>query len=342
MPPVSVRDLALQERDNALVIGTHGRGVLVIDDLGPLRELTPAVLAAPVTVLASRPAVLRIPQGRSFSPGDTHYAAGNPTSAAVIRYYLQKRHMFGEMKLEIFAPDGELLKTLPGSKRKGLNVVTWSPRLKPPKVAPSPTLDPATSYAGAVGPAAPEGRYTWRLTKGKETYEGFVDVGYDPDYPHDAAARAAQQRAVQKAYDMLARLAYVAEAATGLRDDARARVADRGEKDKLARRLRGFADDVDRFHGTLMVTEEVQGISGKRKLREDVVRLYAAISGYGGAPSADQAARLDDFGRLIADADRRFADLCGDRLADLNERLAKADLAPLAVLSAEEFAARDE
>ena len=31
--------------------------------------------------------------------------------------------MFGEMKIEIFDPEGELLKTLPGGKRKGMNFV---------------------------------------------------------------------------------------------------------------------------------------------------------------------------------------------------------------------------
>jgi len=40
--------------------------------------------------------------------------------------------MFGEMKLEIFTPEGELLKVLPGSKRKGLNFVRWSPRFRRP------------------------------------------------------------------------------------------------------------------------------------------------------------------------------------------------------------------
>ena len=40
-PAVAVRDLAIQPRTNDLVLGTHGRGIWIIDDITPLRSLTP-------------------------------------------------------------------------------------------------------------------------------------------------------------------------------------------------------------------------------------------------------------------------------------------------------------
>ena len=43
-PAVAVRDLAIQPRDNDLVLGTHGRGIWIIDDITPLRALTPDLL----------------------------------------------------------------------------------------------------------------------------------------------------------------------------------------------------------------------------------------------------------------------------------------------------------
>ena len=45
-PAVAVRDLAIQPRDNDLVLATHGRGIWIVDDITPLRALTPEVLAA--------------------------------------------------------------------------------------------------------------------------------------------------------------------------------------------------------------------------------------------------------------------------------------------------------
>ena len=51
-PAVAVRDLAIQPRDNDLVLATHGRGIWIIDDITPLRALTPEVLAQEAAFLA--------------------------------------------------------------------------------------------------------------------------------------------------------------------------------------------------------------------------------------------------------------------------------------------------
>ena len=95
-------------------------------------------------------------------------------------------------------------------------------------------LDPATRFAAAVGPAAPEGTYTYRLTKGKEVYEGTVAVAYDPDYPHGKTERAEQQAIVSELYDMLARLAYVCRGRGRVPGPARERADELKEEDKLA------------------------------------------------------------------------------------------------------------
>ena len=51
MPTVSVDDAVFQERDNALVVGTHGRGIWVLDDVGALEGLTADALKADATLL---------------------------------------------------------------------------------------------------------------------------------------------------------------------------------------------------------------------------------------------------------------------------------------------------
>ncbi len=44
MPTIAVRDLAIQKRMNDLVVGTFGRGIYVLDDYTPLRDLKPETL----------------------------------------------------------------------------------------------------------------------------------------------------------------------------------------------------------------------------------------------------------------------------------------------------------
>jgi predicted component of type VI protein secretion system len=85
----------------------------------------------------------------------------------------------------------------------------------------------------------------------------------------------------------------------------------------------------------------VQGISGQKKLREKVVRLYASIAGYGGRPTASQLERLGGFRVEIEAANRQFLELTEGRLEELNSQLEQREQQPIALLTEEEFAARE-
>jgi photosystem II stability/assembly factor-like uncharacterized protein len=341
-PPVPVMDLAIQARQSDLVIATHGRGIWIIDDYRPLRHLTREGLAQDVFLLPSPPAHQTSLRSKQHYPGDGEFVGRNPSEDARIIYYLRKRHLMGEMKLEILSPEGELIKTLPGGKRKGINVVDWPMRLKPPRVTSSGVLDPYVSFAGSVGPAAPEGTYTYRLTKSDRVYEGTLQVVADPGSPHGADDRQLQQRTVRQLYDLLEEISYVVEALRQARDDARQRTAAPDIESGLRKRLASFADDAQQMRLRYIAPdEEIQGIHGIKRLRENLVRLYAAVAMYSGRPSESQLGRVPHFRRQIAAAREQMSDFLDDRLASLNERLQKAKLAPIAQLSFAEFQERD-
>src|SRR5262249_45818912 len=58
LPVAQVRDLALQHRENDLVVATFGRGFYVLDDYSPLREMTPQALAEEAHLFPLRDAYL--------------------------------------------------------------------------------------------------------------------------------------------------------------------------------------------------------------------------------------------------------------------------------------------
>src|SRR5207237_766539 len=60
LPTVAVRDLAVQPRDSDLVIATHGRGIWIVDDITPLRKLTPELASQDAAFVSARPAQQRI------------------------------------------------------------------------------------------------------------------------------------------------------------------------------------------------------------------------------------------------------------------------------------------
>jgi len=332
-----VHDLVIHPRENDLIIGTHGRGIWILDDYQPLRHLTAETLAQDVALLPAPPAFRASMGGKQHSPGDSYFVARNPSQSARIIYYLKKRHLFGEMRLEVFSPEGELLKTMAGGKRKGINVVNWRMRRKPPKVTSAGVLDPYTSFAGGVGPAAPEGTYTFKLTKGNETYEGFIEVVADPSSPYPAEDRLLQQTTTMQLYDLLERISYVAEAAHRGAEaaDERREATDSGG---LRKRLEQFAEELRELHRSIVADDDdVQGISGRRELREKLVRLYAAVAMYSGPPADHQIERISWFEGRIIEARVSFDEIVAKRLDDINERLAKEELEAIEILTMEKF-----
>src|SRR5262249_14734962 len=155
LPKVAVRDLAIHPRDNDLVIATHGRGIWIVDDITPLRALTPSTLASDVAFLPTAPTIQRINARGGWASGDASFSGPNPSNDAVIVYHLNKRHIFGDMKIEVLDPDGKLVGTVPSGKRRGLNRVTWPMRLKAPRVPPAATAD----FGAAFGPRVLPGTY---------------------------------------------------------------------------------------------------------------------------------------------------------------------------------------
>jgi len=335
-PKVSVRDLVIQPEESDLVIGTHGRGIYIIDDITPLRQITTDVLSSNVHLFETVPYVMKSRGGGSRFSGGANFVGSNPSEVAKVTYYLKKRHIFGDMKFEIFDPEGKLIKTLPGSKRKGINRINWQMRMKPPKVPPAKTL----AYQAMAGPLAAEGVYTVKMTKGKDTYTGQIELAGDPDSPHSAEDRVLQQSTIMRLYRMQEKLAYVAEAIEDARDQANDRADNLKKKESLRIDLDKFSDQLTNLHETLVITEEVQGIPGVEKLRGKVVGLYGSVLGYWGKPSEDQLKRIPILNAKIGKASNDFESITAE-LENLNSKLEKKKLEKIILLTKEEFEKRN-
>src|SRR5207244_1469560 len=107
---------------------------------------------------------------------------------AFIPYYQRARHVFGDLKIEIFDAQGKLVDTVASSKHRGVNRATWSMRLKAPKVPPAASA----AFGAAYGPRVLPGRYSVKMTKGEHVYTTELNVVVDPRAPHTEADRKAQ------------------------------------------------------------------------------------------------------------------------------------------------------
>jgi photosystem II stability/assembly factor-like uncharacterized protein len=197
IPTISVRDLAIQRRENDLVAATFGRSFYILDDYTPLRELSEAMLGEEARIFPVKRAWMYI-ERRPMNAADKAYqgagffTAPNPPFGATFTYYLgdtletrrAKRHK-REDKLkkdgkDVFYPTweelkaedreekpavvltvrdsrGEVVRRIDGDASAGIHRVTWDFRY--------PGSAPADLESDGYGPLALPGSYTVSLDK---------------------------------------------------------------------------------------------------------------------------------------------------------------------------------
>lgn len=90
LPDAAVYDLALNARDNDLVVATHGRSLWVLDDLTPFQKFDPRVASAPLTLFQPETAVRYWQWPELENPGDQAFSGENPAFGAAFDYYLSQ------------------------------------------------------------------------------------------------------------------------------------------------------------------------------------------------------------------------------------------------------------
>jgi photosystem II stability/assembly factor-like uncharacterized protein len=321
-PNVAVRDLAIHPRDNDLVIATHGRGIWIIDDITPLRALTPDMLAQEVVFLTSRPVVQRVSAGGGWANGDAAFVGSGVPDDAVITYYLRRRHIFGDMKIEVLDDSGRVVGTIPTSKRRGVSRVRWSMRLKAPRV---PTAASA-AFGAAFGPRVLPGNYTVRMTKDTAVYTTALQVVPDPRTNYTDDDRRASFALQMKLYATLGEMTFTVDRINGVLQALGQRAAGLPARDALGTRLRSAQAAVDALRRKVVATKEGGMITGEERLRENLSDLYGNVQGFAGKPTATQVERGDVIARELADVARDFDAWVARELPGINAALTRKKL----------------
>ncbi|HWH50077.1 MAG TPA: hypothetical protein VN651_00925 [Gemmatimonadaceae bacterium] len=109
LPVTSVRDFQIYGND--LIVGSHGRGIWVIDDISPLRQITDAVLASDAFLFKPADAIAVEQGGDNGTPlQKDEPQAENPPNGAIIDYYL-KQDATGPVSIEILDAGGAVVQT---------------------------------------------------------------------------------------------------------------------------------------------------------------------------------------------------------------------------------------
>ncbi|MGO8797275.1 MAG: WD40/YVTN/BNR-like repeat-containing protein [Candidatus Sulfotelmatobacter sp.] len=332
-PAAPVDDIAIQARESDVVLATHGRGIWIIDDVSPLRALTPELMTKEAALIPGRAAIQYFDVSGGWPEGDESFHGRNRPFDAQITYYQKGRHIFGDLKIEIFDQDGKLVDTVAGSKHRGLNRAAWGMHVKPPAVAPAASA----LFEAAQGPRVLPGTYTVKLTKGDQTYTEKLDVVLDPRAKFSVEDRKAQFELSMKIYKELEHMTYGVESIEGVRNAANARASKLAEarvpeSNPLRKSLQQLADDCETLRGKIVATKEGGMITGEERIRELLGQLYGAVMSYDGKPTDYQVARTESLGHELQDVIDEFQAKAQKELPAINAGLKKKKMEGIAVL----------
>jgi len=205
LPPVCIRDMAIQKREDDLVLGTFSRGFYILDDMSPLRLVKDAQLAEEAALLPVRRTLLYEPAAPMGGNGPAQqgaqtYVAPNPPTGAVFTYRLaegyktrkdarrakekavqkaggdnfypawdslraETREDEPSMILTVTDAQGDVVRRIKGPAAAGFHRVAWDLRYPEPEPA---TLTPRVRGEfedAGGGPYALPGTYTVALAK---------------------------------------------------------------------------------------------------------------------------------------------------------------------------------
>jgi photosystem II stability/assembly factor-like uncharacterized protein len=310
-PPVPVYDLLFQQPSNALVLGTHGRGIWVLDHAEPLAEMTPEIMAAEF-LFAIPPVHHQLLFNGQFWFGHGEFFAPNPPAGAVVTYLLPGA-MPGGVPIAITDAAGKTVRTLRGPAQAGLNRACWDLRESPPiadsNQAPLATCAPAGSGRGDAGTVSPAvippsgetpnaeggagrggrgagpvvlpGRYTVAVGSLKRD----VTVEPDPHFTITDADRAKRHAAILAAYSIQRQLVPAREAARTLA----------GQLAALRQYFSALGDSGKASLAAIdKVTPEIARAQAQiERAIASAAQAQNAMDGYNGLPTAAQLRQVD-------------------------------------------------
>jgi photosystem II stability/assembly factor-like uncharacterized protein len=162
IPTIPVRDMAIQKRENDLVLASFGRGFYILDDYSPLRKLAEdkSILKSDSYLFPVEDALMYKQTGKKYGQGASLFSSANPAFGACFTFYMKdtpktqreirkdkEAELFknkqpipqlsiDEQRIEaaeesayllfsIFDESGKLVRKITSSPKKGINRISW-------------------------------------------------------------------------------------------------------------------------------------------------------------------------------------------------------------------------
>lgn len=326
LPRVSVRDIKIHPRDNDLVIGTHGRGAWVLDDIAPIQGLAAAMKTA-FTVFPSRRATNWESWNKDSNLGSSTWQGENPANGAYINYWLAAD---AEQPVTITIADagGATVNRITHRGTKGINRAIWNMSHAAPVVPGAPPAGGRGrgGRGGGGGLPALPGMYRVTVAHNGATATTDVELRGDPDVNLSLTEYQTQFAAATKARDLsiaVQRLVTTVEDLTAQVQAVETQVR-RANPPALAQILESTGTALSQLRELRDKLQRPQGAMNYRdypRLIEQVRSVMGEITGAQARPTQGVITALAELEGEQADRARDLASIVDTSIASLNKML---------------------
>lgn len=265
-----VRDIQIHPATNDLIIASHGRGIMIVDDISAMRTMTADMASKEVYIFESKPIDLTMGKYQTVGTQSEGWSANNTPQLAPIKYYFRDRLNTGDVTIEIYDKGGKLLQTLPGTKRKGINMVYWNMRTTPPKVASGGAK---ADFSGFTAPMVLPGDYTVKVKVADKVYDSKIQLQAADKADYTLADREAKYATEMKLYNMHEQLAVIAADVSNKQKGLKL-LQEQTQNPKSKQVIQQYYDSLETLRGTLMGTKQTSSFADEERLRENISELY--------------------------------------------------------------------
>lgn len=318
-----VRDIQIHPQTHDLVLGTHGRGIIILDDIRPMRTLTSTIAQQDLYIFPQPDMSLQMGKiGGGATPITGGWVSGNAPSITPIQYYLKDRAN-GEIKVLIKDAEGKLVQEIPGGKRKGLNRIFWNLRMTPSKVASGGTK---VDYAALNAPQVLPGKYSIEITLNGKVYNTPFNV------VHDVTNKDLNEAQRKHLYEQNMRLYRAHEQLAGIVEGVAAKqqvlktAMDKLKNAKTKKLAETYWNKLEEFRSTLLATKQTSMFADEKKLREEISEIYLVLIGQEVAISNLQQLNVDNVVTKVTEAAKQQAALLAETDTKLKTALAKEQI----------------
>lgn len=315
-PTVRVDEITLHERDNAMLVATHGRALFILDHLEPIQEYSAALMTdAQLFTIPDAMQWKSLDDRNDEFWGHQYFVGENPPTEAIVQYYLDDEA--DELALRISDGSGRVVRELmaPESHRQaGIRTLCWDQRVAPiigggggggfggfgrgggnAEIEGVPTPAPEPGYlarnlceleddgpGGDDGPYVAPGSYQVALViDGSVVDSRPITILPDPEVPLVGAERVAYDNITHDLHELQRRGTAVADQLSTLHDEVTA-AAERIEGSEvpaaLSRDFQAFHDAWDEFRVTFGVGPS-EGGGNRFRRAANPADVLARVSG---------------------------------------------------------------